>query len=1145
MLKRSWLQALCAAVCVVVLTGCGEECVDQYDCRNKQGPPPEGKEYQCVRNQCELVDEVPGEVTCSPECAGSEFCDTSSGQGVCRTCNATQGCTEPQFCNEAANGGKGVCVACADTGSGTDQGCSAAAPVCDASGSSGVGVCKACVDSTPGSAMDSGCSASRPVCDITGGNGAGVCKGCMDTAQGDAMDLGCTAANPVCEPTASNGAGACRTCLDSAQGMSTDLGCSAAAPICNATASGGRGSCRTCLDSAQGSGMDLGCGESAPLCDAVAGATGTCKACMDTGVGNATDQGCSEAAPLCDTEAGNGGGMCRACVDSAQGVATDQGCSDAAPLCDSTAGNGAGACRVCMVAMPAAGTDVGCSTPTPICDAAAGNGAGMCKVCRDTAAQGSATADRGCSAPTSLCDATASNGMGSCKVCLTSSNEGCPGAQTCNVEGTACEGCVDNASCANPSTPVCKPPPPVSICVECTENVHCSATRPACDMTTNFCGCETDSECDMQVGNTDFCDLMANNGRGECKVCVTDEDCEEKYQSKPYCDNQTACIQCRTNADCALTEVCNASKACETVPGPTPAQTSAQINMINTGTVGPLMPPVTVENAFVTYIKPAVGNDVAGFFLQAQAEGPAMFVVSDLNTLMVGDRVTLTVNEVVELSGKLKAAANISNLTVVSSGHPVQNMANDPVAPGLAVDRSATTDLATAVDNYVLELIRLSGTIAGNVEGSGNGHSAFVITTDGVKSGTALKLRVPTALANQYELGPNCTFTLDVGPMWRFISNANPPVVTAQPSAYSAADFSVLSCPAPRVIAVSAPTNTAVKVTFDRNIDPASVTNAATQFTFTPGDLMATGAIVDGKEIILTTNAQTGGVTYSLSVANSVKDFAGKGVVTPNSASFTTFLAVRNAQMVITGTGFAGTTEVTIGGVAQPFRVFSDTQLNLTVTETAPLGSQPIVVTSPGGPVTIGNTRVINLVINEIDADTPAPGVDVAEFVEISTGVPNLVLSGFVLVFFNGNVANEPSYLALDISATADANGLIVAGNAAVTPRAMTFADNTLQNGADAVAIYQGSSAAFPTNTPASSSFLIDAIVYDTNDPDDVGLLDVLLYPVGDARRVQVDEAANNDPANQSIQRCGTALRDGRVFNRIATPTPSAPNACP
>ncbi|WP_157774892.1 hypothetical protein [Melittangium boletus] len=39
-----------------VVTGCGPECVDRYDCANKLGSPEEGRRYVCESNQCVVRD---------------------------------------------------------------------------------------------------------------------------------------------------------------------------------------------------------------------------------------------------------------------------------------------------------------------------------------------------------------------------------------------------------------------------------------------------------------------------------------------------------------------------------------------------------------------------------------------------------------------------------------------------------------------------------------------------------------------------------------------------------------------------------------------------------------------------------------------------------------------------------------------------------------------------------------------------------------------------------------------------------------------------------------------------------------------------------------------------------------------------------
>jgi hypothetical protein len=859
MLKRSWLQALAVMVCAAVLTACGggdgdggDECKTASDCTKT---PPSGQVYQCVNSTCKLV---PVPKTCSPECASGEVCDTSSSTPVCKTCTATAGCTAPLFCDAAANSGKGVCKACADTSNtGTDQGCSAAAPVCDAAGGNGAGVCKACSDTASGGAADLGCSVSTPMCDPAANSGAGICKACVDSAAGNAQDLGCSASSPVCDPASASGVGACKTCVDSAAGMGTDTGCSDAAPMCNTSANGGRGQCRACSDTATGSG---------------------------------TDSGCADTAPICDLTANNGAGACKSCVDSATGSGTDTGCGATTPLCDPAGNSGAGACKACLDSATGTGTDLGCSIAAALCDPAAASGSGACRACLNTS-NTTSTADLGCSSPTALCDPAANNSVGACKVCV-GANEGCAGSQTCNASGTACEGCADDSECTNASTPVCKPPPPVSICVECTTSANCAATRPVCDTATNFCGCTSDAQCTAAPGNTDYCDTdpSVNNGRGLCTECLTDAHCAGNA-TRPFCDNRTACIQCRSNADCSVPQSCSAAKVCETLPDVNPAATSAAIQSFLDAPGGTLTPPITIPNGFVTYIKPLLGADDAGFFVQAQPDGPAMFVAVAASTLQVqvGDRITFSVGSVQALNGGLEAAGTITGLTIHDRGHPVQNL-NTASPAGLAADRSSASDLqSNVIAGYESELVRLTGTIASGTNASGTGHVGYNITTQGMTTAAGtFRLRVPDTFPDALDIVQTCNFTLKAGPVWRFTSGTTP-VNQSQPSAYYTSDLIFFGCPAPKLTAAAARSITQVVLTFDRRIDPATVLGNGSQFTFSNG-LTASAAAVsqtNGRQITLTTSEQAPGADYTVTVAATVKDRNGSGVAAPtNVASF-------------------------------------------------------------------------------------------------------------------------------------------------------------------------------------------------------------------------------------------------------------------
>ncbi|WP_103069112.1 T9SS type A sorting domain-containing protein [Aquimarina sediminis] len=210
------------------------------------------------------------------------------------------------------------------------------------------------------------------------------------------------------------------------------------------------------------------------------------------------------------------------------------------------------------------------------------------------------------------------------------------------------------------------------------------------------------------------------------------------------------------------------------------------------------------------------------------------------------------------------------------------------------------------------------------------------------------------------------------------------------------------------------------------------------------------------------------------------------------------------------------------------------------------LPSFPAVVADPGEAVNTPNRENVviddvdppaTLVINEIDADTD--GSDVLEFVELfDGGAGNTTLDGHILVFFNGS--NNQSYATYDLTgATTNANGYFVIGNADVANVGITFPGNGLQNGADAVALYKTEASNFPSGSAVTIDNLIDAIVYDTNDSDDLELL-VLL----NSGEPQVNEDGNNDKNFHSLQRFPNGsggLRNTSTYTQ-AIPTPGNPN---
>jgi predicted extracellular nuclease len=198
---------------------------------------------------------------------------------------------------------------------------------------------------------------------------------------------------------------------------------------------------------------------------------------------------------------------------------------------------------------------------------------------------------------------------------------------------------------------------------------------------------------------------------------------------------------------------------------------------------------------------------------------------------------------------------------------------------------------------------------------------------------------------------------------------------------------------------------------------------------------------------------------------------------------------------------------------------------------------------TPGAPNALAEGPVPAVLINELDADQV--GTDAAEFIELTDGgTGGTALDGLVLVLYNG--ADDASYAAYDLDGqSTGADGyFVLCGNAATVAGCDLDVDpdtNLIQNGADAAALVQGDADDFPNDTPVTAAGLVDAVVYDTGDADDPGLLATLLLAGG-----QVDEGANGDQTGHSISRCPDGSgdrRDTSTYDAVA-PTPGAANGC-
>ena len=168
-------------------------------------------------------------------------------------------------------------------------------------------------------------------------------------------------------------------------------------------------------------------------------------------------------------------------------------------------------------------------------------------------------------------------------------------------------------------------------------------------------------------------------------------------------------------------------------------------------------------------------------------------------------------------------------------------------------------------------------------------------------------------------------------------------------------------------------------------------------------------------------------------------------------------------------------------------------------------------------PIALSVITINTIVINELNADNPG-GPDTAEFIEFY-GESNVTLDGLTVVLFDGT--SGLSYAAYDLDGyTTDSNGFFMIGNAGVVSSDIVINNATIQNGADAVAIYIGNASDFPNGTAPTPNNLMDAMVYGTADPTATNLITGMGLDVMIPGYVQFDE---------TFQQAGIDLTQSRV----------------
>lgn len=321
----------------------------------------------------------------------------------------------------------------------------------------------------------------------------------------------------------------------------------------------------------------------------------------------------------------------------------------------------------------------------------------------------------------------------------------------------------------------------------------------------------------------------------------------------------------------------------DTTPGETvvPEGTSAQIQALitaATGAAAPVTVAIQVDNATVTMTKPAIAVEQPGFFIQGDKTGPAIFVVyTGAEAIVRNDIVSFKATQVTLAAGVMFVSA-ITDLDVEAGGGDAD----------LLIQDVSGVDLVTGYDALANEHVSFEAEITGEFAFAGEGYASAPITTDGVAtSGEGLKIRLPATLVAGLALGSGCLVEVSRGVIWRFQSSTGTFTQT-QPSVYE--DFDIFAvCDGPKLASATASSATEVILAFDKAVDPASITNATTQFTVS-GGLTVSAAAVVGNTIKLTTSDQTAGTSYVVTIAQTVTDVADRPVVaSAQAATFTGF----------------------------------------------------------------------------------------------------------------------------------------------------------------------------------------------------------------------------------------------------------------
>lgn len=565
------------------------------------------------------------------------------------------------------------------------------------------------------------------------------------------------------------------------------------------------------------------------------------------------------------------------------------------------------------------------------------------------------------------------------------------------------------------------------------------------------------------------------------------------------------------------------------------AATSAQIQAVIDATDDTAIT-LMIEDAVVSYTKLAFDDELdgAGFFVQAEQTGPALYVAVDPTSLTpevnAGDVIDFQVT-LKNSNGGIPFAATIDSYAQDSTGNDTSFLVQDVTA----------VDLVTDIDDYTSELVNITGaTIAGGFTNAGTGFLGAQVTTTGVTTASNdMRFRVPETILMGSVAGEGCTVDVGPTPLWRFFS-------AAQPSAWDPADFTVTACPAP---AAGDLVINEVGYTFadaDDDLEFIEIHNPTGSTFDISGCILADeNGPADGDALTLPAGTFIVPDQYFVIAGDSATSEITGDVVLPSALGFGGMDAVSltcPGDVQIDIVDWTSGTFPSMDDVSTQLNPGIDAAGNDDLTNwcLTPMGNTYGTMDREGTPGAANEPcacpAASRVVINEIGYDDPGtdgPG----EFIELYNPTGSAVdVTGWTLALFNGSTNEE--YASVILTGSIAPGGYLVAtgSSSTITPSDVDLG-SAIQNGdPDGIALVDG---------PLATGTVIDFVTYEGTfaDPDLTDSTGVVTYFTIPAA-MNVSIGADTGDTDTSIQRVsdGCDRMNPATDWMVGTHTPGAAN---